>query len=66
MEAISVAPPGTMRLAVQDLGFVLRAGQALGVIGPSASGKSSLVRAMVGVWPPVRGKVRIDGAALDQ
>jgi ATP-binding cassette subfamily C protein len=36
------------------------------VIGPSASGKSSLVRALVGVWQPVRGKVRLDGAALDQ
>ncbi len=55
-----------MRLVVQDLGFVLKAGQALGVIGPSASGKSSLVRALVGVWPPGRGKVRLDGAALDQ
>jgi PrtD family type I secretion system ABC transporter len=66
VEGISVAPPGTMRLVVQDLGFVLKAGQALGVIGPSASGKSSLVRALVGVWPPGRGKVRLDGAALDQ
>jgi ATP-binding cassette subfamily C protein len=36
------------------------------VIGPSGSGKSSLVRALVGVWQPVRGKVRLDGAALDQ
>ena len=38
----------------------------MGVIGPSGSGKSSLVRALVGVWQPVRGKVRLDGAALDQ
>jgi ABC-type protease/lipase transport system fused ATPase/permease subunit len=38
----------------------------LGVIGPSGSGKSSLVRALVGVWQPFRGKVRLDGAALDQ
>ena len=65
-ESISVVPPGTQRFVVQDLNFGLRAGQALGVIGPSASGKSSLVRALVGVWPTVRGKVRIDGAALDQ
>ena len=36
------------------------------MIGPSASGKSSLARAIVGVWPAVRGKIRIDGAALDQ
>lgn len=66
VESISVAPPGTPRLVVQDVSFALQAGQGLGVIGPSASGKSSLVRALVGVWPAVRGKVRLDGAALDQ
>ncbi|MDO9426756.1 MAG: type I secretion system permease/ATPase [Methylobacterium sp.] len=66
VEGVSVAPPGTSRLVVQDVGFSLQAGQGLGVIGPSASGKSSLVRALVGVWPTVRGKVRLDGAALDQ
>jgi ABC-type protease/lipase transport system fused ATPase/permease subunit len=38
----------------------------VGIIGPSASGKSSLARALVGVWTPVRGKVRLDGAALEQ
>ncbi|WP_429798399.1 ATP-binding cassette domain-containing protein [Bradyrhizobium japonicum] len=36
------------------------------MLGPSGSGKSSLIRALVGVWTPVRGKVRLDGAALDQ
>src|SRR5829696_1603377 len=44
----------------------LKAGNALGVIGPSASGKSSLARLLVGVWPTLRGKVRLDGAALGQ
>jgi PrtD family type I secretion system ABC transporter len=66
IETISVAPPGTQRLVVRDVGFRLEAGQALGIIGPSASGKSSLARALVGVWQPVRGKVRLDGAALEQ
>ncbi|TFZ57214.1 type I secretion system permease/ATPase, partial [Methylorubrum sp. Q1] len=66
VEAASIAPPGTPRLVVQDVSFGLRAGQGLGIIGPSASGKSSLVRALVGVWPPIRGKIRFDGAALDQ
>lgn len=51
---------------MQDLTFALEAGHAVGVIGPSGSGKSSLVRALVGVWQPLRGKVRLDGAALDQ
>ncbi len=66
VESVSVAPPGTPRFVVQDVSFELRAGQGVGVIGPSASGKSSLVRTLCGVWPPLRGKVRIDGAALDQ
>lgn len=66
VETISVAPPGTNVMAVQDVAFELKAGQGLGVIGPSASGKSSLARAIVGVWQPLRGKVRIDGATLDQ
>jgi ATP-binding cassette subfamily C protein len=44
----------------------LQAGQGLGLIGPSASGKSSLARALVGVWPSMRGEIRLDGAALDQ
>jgi len=66
LEAVTVTPPGSSQVVVQDMAFELKSGQGLGVIGPSASGKSSLVRAMVGVWPAVRGKIRIDGAALDQ
>ena len=66
VEALSLVPPGSQRLSVQDATFALKAGDGLGVVGPSASGKSSLARGLVGVWPPVRGKVRLDGAALDQ
>jgi PrtD family type I secretion system ABC transporter len=66
MENVSVAIPGTARLVVRDVAFRLVKGQALGVIGPSASGKSSLARALVGVWPLARGKIRLDGAALEQ
>lgn len=66
LEAVAVVPPGDTRLVVQEVGFQLAAGSALAVIGPSASGKSSLARAIVGVWPSVRGTVRLDGAALDQ
>jgi PrtD family type I secretion system ABC transporter len=66
VESVSVVPPGSQRIVVGDATLTLQAGQGLGVIGPSASGKSSLARAIVGVWTPVRGKVRIDGAALDQ
>ncbi|WP_315702843.1 MULTISPECIES: type I secretion system permease/ATPase [unclassified Bradyrhizobium] len=66
VEGISIAAPGDQKVVVQDVTFALSAGQGLGIIGPSASGKSSLVRALVGVWRPGRGHVRLDGAALDQ
>ncbi len=66
VEGVWIVPPGTQRVVVQEVGLGLRAGQALGVIGPSACGKSSLVRAMVGVWPTSRGSVRLDGADLSQ
>jgi PrtD family type I secretion system ABC transporter len=66
IEGVGIAAPGDQRVIVQDVTFALNAGQALGVIGPSGSGKSSLVRTLVGVWLPFRGKVRLDGAALDQ
>ncbi len=66
VEGVVVAPPGAQRIVLQDVSFTLAAGQGLGVVGPSASGKSSLVRALVGAWKPLRGKVRLDGAALDQ
>ncbi|HVR56910.1 MAG TPA: type I secretion system permease/ATPase [Pseudolabrys sp.] len=66
VEAVSASPPGVPKVVVQDITFELEAGQGLGIIGPSGSGKSSLVRLLVGVWQPVRGNVRLDGAALDQ
>lgn len=61
-----VAPPGTQQLTVQGVDFTLSAGDGLAIIGPSAAGKSSLGRALIGVWRAVRGTVRLDGAALDQ
>ena len=66
VEALSISPPGQQRMTVQEATFTLQSGQGLGVIGPSASGKSSLARGIVGVWTPARGKVRLDGAALEQ
>jgi PrtD family type I secretion system ABC transporter len=66
VEFVSGSPPGDARVVVQDVSFALKAGEGLGIIGPSASGKTSLARLLVGVWQPVRGKVRLDGAALDQ
>src|SRR5690606_4408196 len=63
---VSVVPPGGRKVVVQGVSFRLSSGQGLGIIGPSASGKSSLVRAIVGAWRPVQGKVLLDNASLDQ
>jgi ATP-binding cassette subfamily C protein len=66
VESASVVPPGAEKPVVLDLSFRLQRGNGLGVIGPSASGKSSLARMLVGYWAPTHGKVRLDGASLDQ
>jgi PrtD family type I secretion system ABC transporter len=66
VEGVAAMPPGTKKVVVQDVAFRLKAGNGLGIIGPSASGKSSLARMLVGVWTPIRGKIRLDGAALEQ
>ncbi|MDQ0321945.1 ATP-binding cassette subfamily C protein PrsD [Pararhizobium capsulatum DSM 1112] len=65
-EGLAGGPPGAQRLTFADVNFAVRAGSALGIIGPSASGKSSLARALIGIWPAFRGSARLDGAALDQ
>jgi PrtD family type I secretion system ABC transporter len=64
VENASVSAPGASSSVVADVSFGISAGTALGIIGPSASGKSSLARALVGVWPLANGKICLDGAAL--
>jgi PrtD family type I secretion system ABC transporter len=66
VSGLFVVPPGGQRAVIQDVEFRVTAGSALGVVGPSASGKSSLARALVGVWAPARGKIRLDGVDLAQ
>jgi PrtD family type I secretion system ABC transporter len=66
VEQLHVAAPDSEKLILTDISFQLRSGQAVGIIGPSGSGKSTLTRALVGVWPRVRGKIKLDSAALDQ
>lgn len=64
LEGVHVTPPGAKVPVVRGVTFQLNAGEALGIIGPSASGKSTLARAILGIWPPVAGKVRLDGADI--
>ncbi len=66
VEAVTILPPGERKPTVAQVGFTIIAGSALGIIGPSGSGKSTLSRALVGAWSPAAGKVRLDGASLDQ
>jgi ATP-binding cassette subfamily C protein len=66
VEQVTVVPPGEQVATLRMLNLELRPGQALGVIGQSASGKSTLARVLTGIWPPAGGKVRLDGASLEQ
>jgi PrtD family type I secretion system ABC transporter len=66
VEGASIAPPGGTKLVVQDVSLTLRSGQGLGIIGPSASGKSTFAKMLVGAWQPTHGKVCLDGASLAQ
>jgi ATP-binding cassette, subfamily C, type I secretion system permease/ATPase len=66
VEHVVMVAPGGTKPVVANVRFALKAGQAVGIIGPSGAGKTSLVRALVGIWRPAKGCVRLDGAALDQ
>lgn len=66
VEHAIVVPPGTKTPVIQDISFRLNPGESLGIIGPSAAGKSTLARALLGIWPAAGGKVRLDGADIYQ
>lgn len=63
---LSVVPPGQNAATLRGVSFDLGPGQALGVIGPSGAGKTTLARALIGAWPIAGGQVRLAGATLDQ
>ncbi|WP_075220535.1 type I secretion system permease/ATPase [Acuticoccus yangtzensis] len=66
VDGVTVLPPGTRTPTLVDIRFQVKAGTALGIIGQSGSGKSTLARALVNVWPTVRGSINLDGAPLPQ
>ncbi|MFN3825318.1 MAG: type I secretion system permease/ATPase [Pseudorhodobacter sp.] len=66
VEGLTVLLPGSPNPILRNVGFRLEPGQALGIIGPSGAGKSTLGRALVGAIRPAAGKIRLDGAELDQ
>ncbi|MFM1816331.1 MAG: hypothetical protein RLZ98_3026, partial [Pseudomonadota bacterium] len=66
VENLFAAPPGQREPTLKGLSFRLEPGDAMGVLGPSGAGKSTLARVLVGAWTPLRGRVLIDGAPMDQ
>lgn len=62
VEGVNFAPPGAQRLILANVNFGLEPNEVLGVIGPSGAGKSTLARLLVGIWKPLNGVVRLDGA----
>lgn len=66
LDQVTVVPPGATQAALRMVSCSLNPGQAMGVIGASGAGKSSLARAITGAWPPAGGKIRLDTATLDQ
>ena len=64
VENVTAGPPGTDKATLRGLAFRINAGDAVGVIGPSASGKSSLARLLVGLWVPISGTVRMDSVEV--
>lgn len=66
VENLIIGAPGSKTPILKGIGFGVPAGAVVGIIGPSASGKSTLARALMGVWAPQHGSVRLDGADLHQ
>ena len=64
VENLLLAVPGTDTVVLRGISLALEPGESLAVIGPSAAGKSSLARALLGIWPPRAGAVRLDGADM--
>lgn len=64
VDNVSAGAPGSKTLIIRQAGFRALPGEVIGIIGPSASGKSSLARLLVGIWPALSGKVRLDGADI--
>jgi PrtD family type I secretion system ABC transporter len=64
LESVVFAPPGVKEAVIKNVSFELAAGETVAMIGPSAAGKTTLARLIVGNWQPQRGNVRLDGADI--
>ncbi|MBZ9566139.1 type I secretion system permease/ATPase [Modicisalibacter tunisiensis] len=66
IETVAAAPPGVRMATIRGINFTVASGEHIGIIGPSAAGKSTLARVLLGIWPPQVGSVRLDGADITQ
>ncbi|WP_371827893.1 type I secretion system permease/ATPase [Litchfieldella anticariensis] len=66
IEGVTAAPPGAKLAVIRNINMTVSQGEHIGIIGPSAAGKSTLVRVLLGIWPSQVGKVRLDGADIAQ
>lgn len=66
VENVVAAAPGSGVPILKGINFAIEHGDIVGVVGPSAAGKSTLARLLVGIWPAQSGKVRLDGADIFQ
>lgn len=65
LEHVTFGIRASNKVIIKDVSFALTPGESLGIIGPSAAGKSSLARLITGVWKPLSGTVRLDGSDLE-
>ncbi|MDR5875997.1 type I secretion system permease/ATPase [Halomonas sp. CUBES01] len=65
-EGVAAAPPGTRMATIRGINFSAAKGEHIGIIGPSAAGKSTLARVLLGIWPSQVGDVRLDGGVITQ
>lgn len=66
VDGLIVLAPQTGKPLISGVSFELKPGGSLGIVGPTGAGKSCLAKAIVGITPPARGTIRLDGATLDQ
>lgn len=63
-EQAIIAPPGTQTAVIKGISFAVDPGEIVGILGPSAAGKSTLARGLLGIWPTTSGNIRLDGADI--
>lgn len=65
LEDVHVVPPGSKTLILKSISLNIQPGDFVGIMGPSGAGKSTFARAILGIWPTVKGSIRLDGAEIN-